>query len=109
MGNVSFDRFREKHPEYPESLRRGYLESVMHPPGLEVTQNSFCVDLEDQHEIDVLLKIRMPEYIYCGTHELVAELSAAYPQLAPLIRLHSWYEDSICMVMHTTETKLRTK
>lgn len=106
--NVSFDVFREKHPEYPESLRECYFESVVYGPEI-VLQNSFCVDLKDREVIDTLLKIRMPEYIYCGTSRLVKALGKAYPQLIPLIRLHGWYEESICMVMHATKRALQPK
>ena len=108
MPNKSFDKFREKHPEYPESLRRNYWESVVssYPP---VLQNSFMVDLDESEVIRQLLKIRTPEYIYCGTTDLCDDLATAFPQLKELIHLHRWYEENICFVMHATTMKVPAK
>lgn len=105
MPDVSFIRFQEKYPQYPDSLRSAYAESMVTGERI-ILQHGFYVDLEDRAEIDALLKVGVPEYIYCGTHELVAELSQAYPQLASLIKLHGWYEESIYMIMHSVELPL---
>jgi hypothetical protein len=105
MPNVAYDKFREQHPEYPESLRAHYWESVVscYPP---ILQNSFMVELGDRAIIDQLLKLGKPEYIYCGTKELERKFGKAYPHLKPIIKLHGFYEESICMVMFATEMKV---
>ena len=105
MPNKSFDLFREKHPEYPETLRRYYWESVVscYPP---VLQNSFMVDLDEPEIINQLLRLGKPEYIYCGTTDLADDLSSAFPELRELIQLHGWYEENICFVMFATKMKV---
>lgn len=108
MANMSFDKFRETHPQYPESLRSYYSQSLISDIPV-VQQDSFYVDLEEPSVIDLILSVGTPEYILCGDQDTINELGKAYPQLAPLIRFHGWYQDSIYMVMHASIYEPDTK
>ena len=80
MPDVSFIKFQEKYPQYPDDLGSAYSESITSGENI-VVQHGFYVDLEDRSMIDKLLGVGLPEYIYCGSRELSNELSQAYPHL----------------------------
>lgn len=100
MPDKSFDVFREKHPEYPEYFSALYAHNiVLEPDQVMCSQHGFYVDFDEPQDIDQLLAIARPQRIYVGTQELQDELLSCHPELASLVIPHSWYQDSIFMVM----------
>ncbi len=101
MGDVSYDRFRDKHPEYLEVWRNSFMRSMIcsDPPRL---QSGFHVYPDEPEFINALVALGKPVVIYCGTEELAKELLGFYPHFKGIVHLNGWYQDSCFMVVHET-------
>ena len=101
MGNVTYDNFRAKHPEYLEVWRSAFMQ-VMVTSDPPVIQSGFMVDLAEPEMINALVCFADPIVFYCGDGDLTKELITSYPQFESLVHLNGWYQDSIFMVIHET-------
>jgi hypothetical protein len=101
MPDVTYDRFRDNHPEYLDVWRNSFMRSMIcsDPPRL---QSGFYISPDEPGFIDALVVLGKPVLIYCGTEELAKELIALYPHFIDIVHLNGWYEDSCFMVVHET-------